>query len=140
MGFAEICHEHADCANTYGSFECSCKAGYEGDGIGECIKDVDDCVTGDENKSCLNTMGSYECLCKAGFINVNGRCVPVDDCVQGVYGGDSKCPQNAACTQVDNGFTCQCHSGYVMTGDKCVDINECQHADKCGDNKHGRAK
>ena len=30
------CHEQADCYDTEGSYECVCKAGYEGDGHGNC--------------------------------------------------------------------------------------------------------
>ena len=32
----ESCHENANCANTPGSFVCSCLPGYEGDGIDSC--------------------------------------------------------------------------------------------------------
>ena len=27
------CHEQANCTNTFGSFECTCNAGFEGDGV-----------------------------------------------------------------------------------------------------------
>ena len=35
------CHENATCNNTFGSFECSCNAGFEGDGINCTSKTVE---------------------------------------------------------------------------------------------------
>ena len=35
------CHANADCINTDGSFECSCKDGYQGDG--NVCDDVNEC-------------------------------------------------------------------------------------------------
>lgn len=31
------CHQQAKCNNTIGSFTCHCKAGYDGDGVKNCI-------------------------------------------------------------------------------------------------------
>ena len=30
------CHEKADCTDLEGSFRCTCKSGYEGDGVDSC--------------------------------------------------------------------------------------------------------
>jgi len=39
------CHENATCNNTFGSFECTCIAGFEGDGV--------DCTSKIAGKGCL---------------------------------------------------------------------------------------
>ncbi|XP_078349730.1 uncharacterized protein LOC144634592 [Oculina patagonica] len=58
------CSVDAACNNTEGSYNCTCKSGYYGDGH-DC-EDIDECATEGHNcsapKSCYNTKGSYECL------------------------------------------------------------------------------
>ena len=85
------CHEHANCTDTEGSYECTCNTGFSGDGfncsglnsihveimllvsliiclftsdVNECELDMDQCAT---NATCSNTEGSYECSCNTGF-------------------------------------------------------------------------
>ena len=84
------CSSNANCTDTVGSFNCTCREGFEGDGfnckgktttqtpvthlvtflmpiaadIPECERGLDNC---DPNATCINTFGSYDCLCNTGF-------------------------------------------------------------------------
>ena len=42
--FTHSCHADSDCTNTMGSYDCSCKDGFTGDGL-ICI-DIDECNDG----------------------------------------------------------------------------------------------
>ena len=64
------CNEQANCTNAYGSYNCICRQGYEGDGfscsdIDECASGTDDCLGED---LCENLQGSYKCMCKDGVL------------------------------------------------------------------------
>ncbi|KAL9953461.1 hypothetical protein ACROYT_G040883 [Oculina patagonica] len=58
------CDANAECINTKGSYNCTCKPGYHGDGKN--CKDADECTTGAHNctgnTSCSNTEGSFSCV------------------------------------------------------------------------------
>ncbi|KAL9961340.1 hypothetical protein ACROYT_G030258 [Oculina patagonica] len=77
------CPANADCVNIHGSYNCTCKSGYTGDGlnctdIDECAAPVDPC-SAVANSACKNTNGSYVCECKDGFVK-NGPNCEADDC------------------------------------------------------------
>ncbi|XP_044181237.1 uncharacterized protein LOC114975424 [Acropora millepora] len=65
---ANECHQNASCHNTKGSYNCTCKDGFEGDGKN--CTDIDECSIANKchrNATCHNTKGSYYCICKNGF-------------------------------------------------------------------------
>ncbi|CAH3168558.1 unnamed protein product [Porites lobata] len=64
-----VCDINANCSNTRGSYICTCRAGYTGDG--KTCQDIDECSASppecDSNANCSNTRGSYICTCKEGY-------------------------------------------------------------------------
>ncbi|XP_048587787.1 neurogenic locus notch homolog protein 2-like isoform X2 [Nematostella vectensis] len=71
------CHQDATCANTIGSFACTCKPGYTGNGVS--CEDIEECSSGSNNchrdhASCANTIGSFACTCKPGYTGNGINC------------------------------------------------------------------
>ncbi|XP_068706620.1 uncharacterized transmembrane protein DDB_G0289901-like [Montipora foliosa] len=71
-----VCHVNATCNNSLGSYRCTCKPGYAGDG--KTCKDINECNTSSPvchiNASCYNTLGSYHCTCKPGYTGSGKSC------------------------------------------------------------------
>ncbi|KAL9953459.1 hypothetical protein ACROYT_G040881 [Oculina patagonica] len=72
------CDANAECTNTKGSYNCTCKPGYHGDGRN--CEDVDECTTGTHNCIydflCNNTKGSFTCndsSCKVLYDKILAR-------------------------------------------------------------------
>ena len=85
------CSDRATCANTIGSFTCSCSDGYYGDGaacndINECRARTANC---DTKAVCSNIPGSFQCTCNAGYGGDGVTCSDVDECTQ--IGTDPRC-------------------------------------------------
>eukprot|EP00736_Rhodelphis_marinus_P008051 Rmarinus@m.28362 len=114
---------HGNCANSAGSFSCSCEIGYSGSGI-EC-HDVQECVDGTHNCAtdalCTNTDGSFTCSCLSGYNGSGVECIDVEECIEGIH----DCGEFASCSNVYGSFSCSCISGYVGSGVNCSDLNEC---------------
>ena len=81
------------CANTPGSFECSCDDGYRLENneltcsgvyiflyiVVEleaflCV-DINECISSPCEHNCINTVGSYQCTCHSGFALIGTRCI-----------------------------------------------------------------
>ncbi|KAI8511658.1 complement activation, classical pathway [Branchiostoma belcheri] len=118
------CNPDAFCTNTPGSFTCTCKAGYSGNGV--TCTDVDECADGTHNchlyATCTNTPGSFTCTCNPGYSGDGVFCFSaIDQCAAGSH----NCSPYAFCVATSGSFTCSCHSGYSGNGVTCTDNDEC---------------
>ncbi|XP_068506176.1 sushi domain-containing protein 1 isoform X3 [Syngnathus scovelli] len=83
IGAIKICGQHTKCHNTYGSYYCTCVAGYMASNNmpvfipndGTHCQDIDECsVVGicGEGGQCWNLDGSFDCSCQLGYQVRNG--------------------------------------------------------------------
>uniref|UniRef100_A0A2C9KAY6 Uncharacterized protein n=1 Tax=Biomphalaria glabrata TaxID=6526 RepID=A0A2C9KAY6_BIOGL len=117
------------CVNTAGSFNCSCRSGFQLDTDGKTCKDIDFCAGNACTWRCqeINMNTSSECICDIGY-NVDTDGFTCKECVDGLFG--EKCSQVCACNQgntrecIKTNGTCVCKPGW--TGTICdQDIDEC---------------
>lgn len=112
------CHESAVCANTVGSFRCSCQPGTVGDPYL-----APGCVSPDECRSDTDCASTLSC--------VQAHCT--DPCVV------TQCAQSAVCSVQNHQAYCSCLPGQV--GDPsnpdigCYKV-ECVNNNDCAPNKH----
>jgi hypothetical protein len=122
LGTAD-CDANATCANTAGSFTCTCDENYVGDGK-SCTSALD-CALGeatcDVNATCTDTGAGSFCVCADGFDGDGLTCADLDECDLGT----DNCDVNAACANIDGSFTCTCADGYVGDGVTCVLALDC---------------
>ncbi|OUC49884.1 putative GCC2 and GCC3 [Trichinella nativa] len=141
------------CANTIGSFKCSCYVGFQlADDQKNCL-DIDECKTdnGYCEHYCVNTIGSYYCSCERGFVLAADGfscilkkpsqicdqlgcthgcpffCLDIDEC----QNWNGHCEQ--ICINIPGAYECACENGYLLSNDRlsCKDIDECQSNDVC---------
>jgi hypothetical protein len=114
------CDAHATCANTDGSFTCTCDAGYSGDGETCAVNECDtDCGT---NATCLEQDGAFACVCDDGYAGDGQTCSDVDECKNDTL---NDCPVGATCKNTVGSFTCTCPDGYELGATGCDDVDEC---------------
>ncbi|XP_078573018.1 uncharacterized protein LOC144859897 [Branchiostoma floridae x Branchiostoma japonicum] len=110
-------HHNGICQNTYGSYRCFCKTGFELEDDQHGCKDIDECLdnygSGPCDHICINTYGSYRCSCRDGYeLGADGfYCVDTDDC------RSNPCENGATCHDGSRTYTCECPSGFK--GDNC---------------------
>uniref|UniRef100_A0A2K6EIX8 Adhesion G protein-coupled receptor E1 n=1 Tax=Propithecus coquereli TaxID=379532 RepID=A0A2K6EIX8_PROCO len=141
-----VCPEHSHCANSMGSYSCSCQVGFISSK--STCEEVDECANPGacpEYATCYNTLGNYSCICNPGFESssgplsfqgVGGSCEDIDECTV------NTCPVNATCTNTPGSYFCTCHPGFAPSNGqphfadqkaKCRDIDECsQDPSPCG--------
>ncbi|KAL9974481.1 hypothetical protein ACROYT_G011517 [Oculina patagonica] len=86
------CDVNANCTNTVGGHNCTCKEGYIGNGSS--CSDIDECSNGshkcDVNANCTNTVGGYNCSCKEGFNGNGSSCSALKNCAEIYKSGERR--------------------------------------------------
>jgi len=108
------CGANADCSDTFGSYDCTCKPGFEGDGFVGCT-DVIDCVPNDPcmNAQCFDVPGSYNCTCNPGTQPTSDPNVCTEICVSNHCLNGGTCSVDAVTLEK----VCSCKPEF--TGDRC---------------------
>ncbi|XP_078365439.1 uncharacterized protein LOC144649742 [Oculina patagonica] len=117
------CDVNAICQTIVGSYNCTCKAGFYGNGR-KCF-DVDECKTNlhscDVNAVCNNTKGGHNCTCKDGYTGDGKNCTDINECTTKSH----SCDVNAVCHNTKGSYKCNCKAGYTGDRRNCTDVNEC---------------
>uniref|UniRef100_G3NDM3 Si:ch73-105b23.1 n=2 Tax=Gasterosteus aculeatus aculeatus TaxID=481459 RepID=G3NDM3_GASAC len=123
------CHPQADCLAVRNNFNCTCRMGYQGDGL--LCNDIDECLVGLQRchprARCSNSLGSYDCACPSGYVGDGFSCQDINEC-QNDNGG---CNPNALCTNTEGSRQCMCNAGFTGNGFECNDVNECTNQRIC---------
>ena len=133
---SDNCDANAACQNFFGGFNCTCNAGYSGDGVTctpvPCENSANpteiyqiDCKNGG---NATGLAGSCACDCAVdenGLLEFyGGTCQnDVDECTNtNVARASENCDVNAQCTNTVGGFTCTCNTGYTGDGVTCTPV------------------
>uniref|UniRef100_A0A7N6FB59 Signal peptide, CUB and EGF-like domain-containing protein 3 n=1 Tax=Anabas testudineus TaxID=64144 RepID=A0A7N6FB59_ANATE len=120
------CHIDAICQTTQGSYKCTCKAGFKGDG--HHCEDIDECdleYNGGCVHECNNIPGNYRCTCYDGFnlAHDGHNCLDVDECKFNNGG----CQHT--CVNTMGSYECRCKEGFFLSNNQhtCIhrSVGEC---------------
>eukprot|EP00117_Sycon_ciliatum_P028226 scpid81828/ scgid22741/ Latent-transforming growth factor beta-binding protein 4 len=114
------------CTNTFGSYQCSCNAGYTN---GSTCQDLDECsitpgvcqhIT---DSICKNSPGSYRCQCNPGHTGVTCQ-EDIDECSQhGTHNCTARLNgENRICENTNGSYRCPCAStGNTILDEHCAE-------------------
>ncbi|KAM8894665.1 signal peptide, CUB and EGF-like domain-containing protein 2 isoform 6-T6 [Spinachia spinachia] len=128
------CHIDAICQTTQGSYKCSCKAGYKGDG--KHCEDIDECdleYNGGCVHECNNIPGNYRCTCHDGFnlAHDGHNCLDVDECKFNNGG----CQHT--CVNTMGSYECRCKEGFFLSDNQHTCIHRSVEGLNCMNKEHG---
>ncbi|XP_057703486.1 signal peptide, CUB and EGF-like domain-containing protein 2 isoform X4 [Corythoichthys intestinalis] len=130
------CHIDAICQTTQGSYKCTCKAGFKGDG--KHCEDIDECdveYNGGCVHECNNIPGNYRCTCYDGFnLDHDGHnCLDVDECKFNNGG----CQHT--CVNTMGSYECRCKDGFFLSDNQHTCIHRSVEGLNCMNKEHGCA-
>uniref|UniRef100_A0A7N6ACL4 Signal peptide, CUB and EGF-like domain-containing protein 2 n=1 Tax=Anabas testudineus TaxID=64144 RepID=A0A7N6ACL4_ANATE len=130
------CHIDAICQTTQGSYKCTCKAGFKGDG--HHCEDIDECdleYNGGCVHECNNIPGNYRCTCYDGFnlAHDGHNCLDVDECKFNNGG----CQHT--CVNTMGSYECRCKEGFFLSNNQHTCIHRSVEGLNCMNKEHGCA-
>ncbi|XP_033972562.1 signal peptide, CUB and EGF-like domain-containing protein 2 isoform X4 [Trematomus bernacchii] len=130
------CHIDAICQTTLGSYKCTCRAGFKGDG--KHCEDVDECdfdYNGGCVHECNNIPGNYRCTCYDGFnlAHDGHNCLDVDECKFNNGG----CQHT--CVNTMGSYECRCKEGFFLSDNQHTCIHRSVEGLNCMNKEHGCA-
>ncbi|XP_047218352.1 signal peptide, CUB and EGF-like domain-containing protein 2 [Girardinichthys multiradiatus] len=130
------CHIDAICQTTQGSYKCTCKGGFKGDG--KHCEDIDECdleYNGGCVHECNNIPGNYRCTCYDGFnlANDGHNCLDVDECMFNNGGCQHTCVNTVG------SYECRCKEGFFLSDNQHMCIHRSIEGLNCMNKEHGCA-
>ncbi|MEQ2251397.1 Signal peptide, CUB and EGF-like domain-containing protein 2 [Ilyodon furcidens] len=130
------CHIDAICQTTQGSYKCTCKGGFKGDG--KHCEDIDECdleYNGGCVHDCNNIPGNYRCTCYDGFnlANDGHNCLDVDECMFNNGGCQHTCVNTVG------SYECRCKEGFFLSDNQHTCIHRSIEGLNCMNKEHGCA-
>ena len=111
----DACDDNSDCANTVGSYRCTCRVGFEGNGRQCSGKERFLLIYEYLPLKQLVTFRLEGVSCSTFKMN-NIFAVDIDECARGTH----DCHANAVCANTVGSFTCTCKAGYDGSGQDCA--------------------
>ena len=107
------CDVNAECNNTQGSYNCTCKDGFHGNDT-NCTGECSYLSTGHVQMAAKTLVAR---ICEMNFIPIIFTVViDIDECIDGTY----RCDVNAECNNTLGSYNCTCKDGFHGNGTNCT--------------------